>query len=41
MDMQGVQSIAKKLDLLDGSQFAKLANENLVNGGIPAKSCME
>ena len=30
----GMQSIYKKLDLLDGSQFAKLANENLVNSGL-------
>ena len=30
----GMQKIAKKLDLLNGSQFAKLANENLVNSGI-------
>ncbi len=32
----GVQSVVKKLDLLNGSQFALLANENLVNGGLPA-----
>ena len=30
----GLQSIYKKLDLLNGSQFAKLANENLVNSGL-------
>ena len=30
----GAQSVAKKLELLNGPQFAKLANENLVNGGI-------
>lgn len=29
----GQQSVSKKLDLLNGAQFAKLANENLVNGG--------
>ena len=29
----GVQSVGKKLNLLNGSQFALLANENLVNGG--------
>lgn len=29
----GQQSVGKKLDLLNGAQFAKLANENLVNGG--------
>ena len=32
----GVQKVAKTIDLLNGSQFAELANENLVNGGIPA-----
>lgn len=34
----GVQNAYKKIDLLDGSQFAKLANENLVAGGQPANS---
>lgn len=29
----GTQSIIKKIPLLNGPQFAKLANENLVNGG--------
>ncbi len=29
----GAQSAAKKIDLLNGPQFAMLANENLVNGG--------
>jgi TonB-linked SusC/RagA family outer membrane protein len=29
----GVQSASRKLDLLNGPQFAQLANENLVNGG--------
>jgi len=29
----GVQNTIKKIDLLDGPQFAKLANENLVSGG--------
>ena len=29
----GFQNAAKKLNLLNGPQFAKLANENLVNGG--------
>ena len=29
----GTQSNAKKISLLNGPQFAKLANENLVNGG--------
>ncbi len=32
----GVQSVPKMIDLLNGKQFAELANENLVNGGIPA-----
>ncbi len=32
----GVQNAYKKIDLLDGPQFAKLANENLVAGGQPA-----
>jgi TonB-linked SusC/RagA family outer membrane protein len=32
----GVQSVGKKIKLLNGQQFAELANENLVNGGIPA-----
>lgn len=30
----GVQNVAKKLDVLNGPQFALLANENLVNGGV-------
>ncbi|MBA4166885.1 MAG: TonB-dependent receptor [Chitinophagaceae bacterium] len=30
----GVQNVAKKLSMLNGPQFAKLANENLVNGGV-------
>jgi TonB-dependent starch-binding outer membrane protein SusC len=30
----GVQSVGKKIKLLNGSQFAELANENLVNGGM-------
>jgi len=30
----GVQSVANKLDLLNGQQFAKLANENLVSAGM-------
>jgi TonB-linked SusC/RagA family outer membrane protein len=30
----GTQNIAKKIDLLNGSEFAKLANENLVNAGL-------
>lgn len=29
----GFQSVAKKIPLLNGSEYAKLANENLVNGG--------
>lgn len=29
----GTQSASKKIDLLNGTQFATLANENLVNGG--------
>lgn len=29
----GLQSVAKKIPLLNGAEFAKLANENLVNGG--------
>lgn len=29
----GVQSVARKIPLLNGAEFAKLANENLVNGG--------
>jgi TonB-linked SusC/RagA family outer membrane protein len=29
----GTQSASRKLDLLNGPQFAQLANENLVNGG--------
>ena len=29
----GIQSASRKLDLLNGPQFARLANENLVNGG--------
>ncbi|NEW83042.1 MAG: TonB-dependent receptor [Mariniphaga sp.] len=32
----GVQSVAKKLDMLNGTQFATLAQENLVNAGLPA-----
>jgi TonB-dependent starch-binding outer membrane protein SusC len=32
----GVQSVPKTISVLNGSQFAELANENLVNGGIPA-----
>ena len=32
----GIQNNYKKMDLLNGSQFAKLANENLTNGGFPA-----
>ncbi len=32
----GVQSVSKKINLLNGEQFAELANENLVNGGLPA-----
>jgi len=32
----GVQSVAKKLNLLNGSQFALLAQENLVNAKLPA-----
>ena len=31
----GVQRAAKKLDLLNGPEFARLANENLSNGGQP------
>jgi len=31
----GTQQSVKKLDLLNGPQFATLANENLVNGGLP------
>ncbi len=30
----GVQKVAKTIELLNGSQFAELANENLVNGGF-------
>jgi len=30
----GVQSLRKKIKMLNGPQFAELANENLVNGGI-------
>ena len=29
----GQQTVSKKIDLLTGPQFARLANENLVNGG--------
>jgi TonB-dependent starch-binding outer membrane protein SusC len=29
----GVENVYKKMDLLDGPQFAKLANEHLINGG--------
>ncbi len=29
----GIQQVSKKIPLLNGAQFAKLANENLVNGG--------
>jgi TonB-dependent starch-binding outer membrane protein SusC len=32
----GVQSVTKKIKVLNGQQFAELANENLVNGGLPA-----
>jgi len=32
----GTQQSVKKIDLLNGPQFAKLANENLVNGGQTA-----
>ena len=32
----GVQDVPKKISLLNGHQFAQLANENLVNGGITA-----
>ncbi len=32
----GVQTVGKKIKVLNGSQFAELANENLVNGGLPA-----
>lgn len=31
----GVQSAAKKLNLLNGPQFARLANENATNAGLP------
>ena len=30
----GVQSVGKKIEMLNGQQFAELANENLVNGGM-------
>ncbi len=32
----GVQNVPKTIKLLNGAQFAELANENLVNGGLPA-----
>lgn len=32
----GVENVYKKMDLLDGPQFAKLANEHLTNGGTVA-----
>ena len=32
----GVQNVPKTIEMLNGAQFAELANENLVNGGLPA-----